>query len=276
MLKPSRCGQSPAFAQRRKGQSALQRCVKRVLALVALLLSAAPAGADPQARPNIIVILSGDMGFSDIGCYGGEINTPNLDALAAGGLRFTQFYNTSRCCPTRASLLTGLYPHQAGVGHMMEDRGEKFPGYRGDLNRHCRTIPQVLEQAGYRSYAVGKWHVTRHIRQDGPKHNCPLQRGYARFYGMISGGGSFYDPWTLARDNKLISPYADPEYKSKTYYFTDAISDHAVQFVADHVKDLAAKHPDKVKTLARKWETWAKAAKVIPWVWKPAYRPISR
>src|SRR5262249_51777753 len=102
------------------------------------------------------------MGFSDIGCYGGEIHTPNLDALAAGGLRFTQFYNTGRCCPTRASLLTGLYPHQAGVGHMMEDRGAEFPGYRGDLNRACVTIAEALRPAGYRSYMVGKWHVTRH------------------------------------------------------------------------------------------------------------------
>src|SRR5437879_7017024 len=99
-----------------------------------------PPGLRAADRPNIVVILSDDMGFSDLGCYGGEIATPNLDALAANGLRFTQFYNTARCCPTRASLLTGLYPHQAGVGHMMQDRGERFPGYRGDLNRSCRTI----------------------------------------------------------------------------------------------------------------------------------------
>lgn len=94
------------------------------------------------------------MGFSDLGCYGGEIATPNLDGLARGGVRFTQFYNTARCCPTRASLLTGLHPHQAGVGHMMEDRG--FDGYRGNLNRRCVTIAEALKPAGYRSYAVGK------------------------------------------------------------------------------------------------------------------------
>ena len=111
-----------------------------------------------NARPNIIIIMSDDMGWSDIGCYGGEINTPNLDGLAANGLRFTQFYNNARCCPTRASLLTGLYSHQAGIGHMMEDRNHV--GYRGDLNRNSVTIAEALKPAGYATYAVGKWHVT--------------------------------------------------------------------------------------------------------------------
>src|SRR5262245_8094280 len=114
---------------------------------------------DAQARPNIIVILADDLGYSDLSCYGGEINTPNLDSLAANGVRFTQFYNTARCCPTRAALLKGLYPHQAGVGHMMEDRGHD--GYRGDLNRNAVTIAEVLRPAGYATYAVGKWHVNQ-------------------------------------------------------------------------------------------------------------------
>lgn len=189
-------------------------------------------------RPNIVLIMSDDMGFSDLGCYGGEIQTPNLDALAAGGLRFTQFYNTARCCPTRAALLTGLYPHQAGIGHMMEDHGK--PGYTGNLNAKCRTIAQVLKPAGYRNYAAGKWHVTRYIQRDGNQENWPLQRGFDRFYGMISGAGSFYDPFTLCRDNRLISPYADPDYKPQTYYFTDAITDHAVKFIGDHERAHAA------------------------------------
>src|SRR5262245_50788527 len=181
-----------------------------ILRLLLAILSTTPAfAADAMRHPNIVVILTDDMGFSDLGCYGGEINTPNLDALAAGGVRFTQFYNTARCCPTRASLLTGLYPHQAAVGHMMDDKGDQHPGYRGDLGRNCVTIAEALKPAGYRNYAVGKWHVTRHIRQDGPKHNWPLQRGFDRFYGMISGGGSFYDPFTLTRGNDLISPFAD-------------------------------------------------------------------
>src|SRR6476661_8562595 len=126
-------------------------------------------------RPNIVVIMSDDMGFSDLGCYGGEIQTPTLDRLAYSGARLTQFYNTARCCPTRAALLTGLYPHQASIGHMMEDKG--LEGYRGDLNRRCVTIAEVLRPAGYGTYAVGK-----------PQH----------------------------------------------YYYTDAISDHAVRFIGDH------------------------------------------
>jgi len=213
----------------------------RSLFLVALafapLFGASIAAADQQ--PNIVVILSDDMGFSDLGCYGGEIATPNLDQLAASGLRFTQFYNTARCCPTRASLLTGLYPHQTGVGHMMQDHG--LHGYRGDLNTRCRTIAEVLRPAGYRSYAVGKWHVTRFTAAEGPKHNWPLGRGFDRFYGTIHGGGSYYDPSSLVRDNTMISPYADREYSPKTYYYTDAISDQAVRFVGEHARDHAGK-----------------------------------
>ena len=105
----------------------------------------AGAGEGKAKRPNIMIVLADDMGFSDLGCYGGELTTPNLDGLASGGVRFTQFYNTARCCPTRASLLTGLYPHQAGIGHMMEDRG--YDGYRGVLNRNSATIAEVLRPA---------------------------------------------------------------------------------------------------------------------------------
>src|SRR4051812_47030871 len=126
-------------------------------ALVVLLTAVMPVSAAERERPNIVVILTDDMGFSDIGCYGSEIATPNLDSLAATGVRFTQFYNMARCCPTRASLLTGLYPHQAGVGHMLNDTGK--PGYTTGLNRNCRTIAEVLKSASYRTYAVGKWHV---------------------------------------------------------------------------------------------------------------------
>lgn len=212
-------------------------------AIFALLLAigisgfAVPAlGAD---RPNIIYIMSDDMGFSDIGCYGGEIDTPNLNALADGGVRFTQFYNTARCCPTRASLMTGLYPHQAGIGHMMSDRG--FDGYRGDLNRSSVTIPEVLKTAGYRTYMAGKWHVTKVIKpkSDADKHNWPLQRGYDRFYGTIHGAGSFFDPNTLTRGNEYVSPFADPQYTpdqmaNGEFYYTDAIADHAVRYITEH------------------------------------------
>ena len=200
-----------------------------VLLGAACLLS--PLGAETAAdeRPNIILIMSDDMGYSDIGCYGGEIWTPNLDTLAANGLRFTQFYNTGRCCPTRACLLSGLYPHQAGVGHMMNDRG--FDGYRGDLNRNSVTIAEALKPAGYSTYIAGKWHVTKKTRpkDDSEKYNWPLQRGFDRFYGTIHGAGSFYDPNSLTRDNTLIAPQ-DPE----NYYYTDAISDNAAKFIEEH------------------------------------------
>jgi arylsulfatase len=204
------------------------------LAVTGLCLSGLVAAADPPPRPNIVVILSDDMGFSDLGCYGSEIETPNLDRLARGGLRFTQFYNTARCCPTRASLLTGLYPHQAGMGHMTQDRG--VAGYRGDLNDRCATIAEVLRPAGYTSYAVGKWHVTKAVepKQESQKSNWPLQRGFARYYGTITGAGSFFDPASLVRDNAFISAAADPEYPAADYYYTDAISDHAVRFVREH------------------------------------------
>jgi arylsulfatase len=207
----------------------------KILSVVTLALACSldpVAGA--TARPNMIIIMSDDMGWSDLGCYGGEIKTPNLDALARDGLRFTQFYNTGRCCPTRASLLTGLYPHQAGIGHMMEDCG--FDGYRGDLNRNCLTIGEALKPAGYATYAVGKWHVTPKTgaKDDREKHNWPLQRGFDRFYGTIHGAGSFFDPNSLVRDNALISPFSDPEYHPRLFYYTDAINDHAVRFIREH------------------------------------------
>ncbi|MDG2208257.1 MAG: arylsulfatase [Pirellulales bacterium] len=201
------------------------------IALVAVPLIA----AEKVDRPNIVLIMSDDMGYSDIGCYGGEIRTPHLDRLAADGLRFTQFYNTARCCPTRACLLTGLYPHQAGVGYMMQDRG--FDGYRGDLNRNCVTIAEVLREAGYNTYLAGKWHVTKSTRprDDGDKYNWPPQRGFDRFYGTIHGAGSFWDPSTLCRDNKMISPFADPEYSpAEPYYYTQAISDQAARFIREN------------------------------------------
>src|SRR5690349_15697212 len=158
------------------------------LLTVCIWLSLADAkanGDDKPARPNIVVIMSDDMGYSDLGCYGGEIKTPNLDKLAAGGLRFTQFYNMGRCCPTRAALLTGLYPHQAGIGHMMEDRGHN--GYRGVLNRDCVTIAEALRPAGYRTYMAGKWHVTRFVGPEADRGTWPLGRGFEKFYGTIAG-----------------------------------------------------------------------------------------
>ena len=170
-------------------------------------------------RPNIVVILADDLGYSDLGCFGSEIPTPNLDGLAASGMRLTQFYTTPRCCPSRAALLTGLYPQQAGIGAMMEDLG--VPGYRGELNKNCPTIAEVLRQAGYRTLMVGKWHVC-HIHFDGKrqlnfesdepfwddKAGWPLQRGFDEYLGTIHGVSSYYDPFSLVRGNTVIKPAA--------------------------------------------------------------------
>lgn len=182
---------------------------------------------DGAPHPNVVLIFSDDLGYSDIGCYGGELRTPNIDALGMGGLRFTNFINAARCCPSRACILTGLYPHQAGVGGMMNDRG--VPGYRGDLGRDCVTLAEVLREAGYGTYATGKWHVTRFIEADGPKHNWPLQRGFDRYFGTITGAGSYFEPQTLTLDNDPV------EELGAGFYYTDAIGDRSVQFIEDHL-----------------------------------------
>ena len=182
--------------------------------------------------------MADDMGFSDIGCYGSEIETPNIDKLAAGGLRFTQFYNGARCCPTRAALLTGLYAHQAGMGGMEPDR--KIPGYRGNINKQCVTLAEALKLAGYSTFMTGKWHLTnrRTARTEEDKFYWPCQRGFDRFFGTIAGAGSFFQPATLTRDNENIEQTAreDPD-----FYYTDAISDHAAGFIREHVAADAAR-----------------------------------
>ncbi len=195
----------------------------RLMGAAGAALSPACSRKEPSAasRPNIVLIMADDMGFSDLACYGGEIRTPNIDRLASGGIRFTQFYNTARCCPTRASLLTGLYPHQAGVGHMMRDYG--LPGYRGDLNRECVTIAEALKPAGYTTLMCGKWHVTP-VRE-GYRDNWPCQRGFDHHFGTIHGAGSYWDPVSLTRDNELIEP------EGADFYYTDAIADNAARYI---------------------------------------------
>lgn len=179
-----------------------------------------------NTRPNILLILNDDMGYSDLGCYGGEVDTPNLNVLAMRGLRYTQFYNTARCCPSRASLLTGLHPHQTDVGHMVSD--DEVDGYRGELNRSCVTIAEALRPAGYATYMSGKWHVTRNIDPQGPKHAWPCQRGFDDFYGIITGAANYYQPRTLTRNNETVESLPDD------YFLTDAISDEAVRQIGEH------------------------------------------
>lgn len=173
------------------------------------------------ARPNLIIILLDDSGYSDFGCYGGEIQTTNIDRLGTNGLRYTQFYNTARCSPTRASLLTGLYSWQAGIGHLVEDWGQ--PGYTPALNRKCVTIAEVLKTAGYRTYMAGKWHV------GGIATNqFPCQRGFDRYFGtLVTGGGSFPsgggNHWWLDNTYTTISnaPFAPESMMFNADLFTD-------------------------------------------------------
>ncbi|MFZ0429199.1 MAG: sulfatase-like hydrolase/transferase, partial [Acidobacteriota bacterium] len=213
--------------------------MKRATGLLSLFAVLALTGcsgpkeaAQVTVRPNIVLIMSDDMGFSDLGCYGGEIKTPNLDGLARDGLRLTQFYNTARCCPTRASLMTGLYPHQAGMGWMTAIDSD-LKAYQGDLSDDSVTLAQVAKSAGYSTFMAGKWHVARNEAADGPKHNWPLQRGFDRFFGTIMGAGSYFDPATLCRGNTMISPFSQPSDSGTPFYYTDAITDEAVRFVTE-------------------------------------------
>jgi arylsulfatase len=188
---------------------------------LASLAAASPLpGRAPARPPNVIVILADDLGFSDLGCFGSEIDTPNLDRLARGGVRFTHMYNAARCCPTRAALLTGLYPHQAGVGRMVQD--ENLPGYRGRLNESCVTLAEVLSGAGYRTFMSGKWHVG-----EDPPH-WPTARGFHRYYGLVSGASNYYslDPGRrMAIDGQAAEP------PDRGFYFTDAFTDHALRML---------------------------------------------
>lgn len=189
-----------------------------------------------DARPNMVLILADDLGFSDIGCYGSEIETPNIDRLAYNGVRFTQMYNCARCCPSRASLLTGLYPHQAGIGHMTQGVKKRIPSYQGYLRDDCVTIAEALKAGGYNTGMVGKWHVggwydIQHPetwRPGTPGYPTPTQRGFDKFYGILEGASSYYNPHTLMDDDNFIMVSADEE-----YYFTDAISEKAVEMIRD-------------------------------------------
>ncbi|QEH43179.1 arylsulfatase [Chitinophaga sp. XS-30] len=211
------------------------------LAVFAGFRSAPPAAKAP--RPNIIVILADDLGFSDVGCYGGEISTPNIDYLAQNGIRYTQFYNTSRCCPTRASLLTGLYNQQAGIGKMTEL--ENQPGYQGHLAENTVTLAEVLKTAGYRTAMTGKWHVSNtfeqktreaqmawlnHQQEGGdfsPISQYPVSRGFDKFYGTLWGVIDFFDPFSLVNGVTPVKTLP-PD-----YYHTDAINDTTAAYIRE-------------------------------------------
>ncbi|RLA19637.1 MAG: arylsulfatase [Gammaproteobacteria bacterium] len=199
--------------------------------LMASLFVAGFSSAAPSSPPNIILILADDIGYSDIGCYGGEIRTPNLDALAARGLRFTQFYNGARCCPSRAAILTGLYAHRAGMGAMNHQNFSE--GYQGGIHDQCATLGDVLRAADYKTYMAGKWHVLIETDMEQHKENWPLQRGFDRFYGTLLGYGSFYKPKTLVSGDTMVGlDGLEPD-----YYYTDAISDTTVRYIDEHLKE---------------------------------------
>ncbi len=192
-------------------------------------------------RPNIVLILADDLGFSDIGCYGGEIHTPHIDYLAANGIRFTCFYNTSRCCPTRAALLTGQYNHAAGIGHMTDD--EDLPGYRGYLTENTITLAELLKAAGYHTAMSGKWHVSNTTAQAtataqmkwlshqadhplfSPLNQYPTNRGFEKYWGNIWGVVDYFDPFSLVNGTEPVQTVP------AGYYHTDAINDTAVAYI---------------------------------------------
>ncbi len=207
------------------------------------LPGARPADAAGRGRrPNIVLIMADDLGYSDLGCYGGEIQTPNLDALAANGLRFTQFYNAARCCPTRASLLTGVYPHQAGIGNMITHGGQAtMPDdldtgpYQGYLKDRCVTIAEALKPAGYRTYMTGKWHVGEFAPY------WPNDRGFDRYYGLISGVMNYFGDRDRGRSPDVDRTFVvDGELAwpdEPGFYATDAFTDRAIDMLDEHPEE---------------------------------------
>ncbi len=181
-------------------------------------------------RPNIVVLFADDMGFSDVGCFGSEIETPNIDRLAEGGLRYSHFYNTGRCCPSRASIMTGLYPHQADVGHMLTDL--ELPGYRDRLSRSAVTLAEVLGQAGYHTIMTGKWHL------GWADEGSPTARGFQHFYGTRGYVDSYFTivPRTeVYLNDAMVLPVGETPVNhlkpEQLWYTTDVYTDYAIHFM---------------------------------------------
>ena len=205
----------------------MRRLLTLVLAALFPAVGGSLAAGGEARRPNLVVVMVDDMGFSDLGCYGGEIETPHLDRLAAEGLRFTQFYNAARCCPTRAALLAGVYPHQAGVGHMVGNLGT--PAYQGYLDGRCVTIAEALRPAGYATLMTGKWHVG-----SAPRH-WPRQRGFDRYFGTPSGGGVYFKDALTIRTEVFFVLDDERVDVPDDFYVTDAFTDYALEFVDEAV-----------------------------------------
>ncbi|WP_146431716.1 arylsulfatase [Blastopirellula retiformator] len=217
--------------------------MKYAATLTLLLLASCASTTAAAERPNIILIMVDDMGFSDLGYHGGEIATPNIDALARSGVRFSQFYNNGRCCPTRATLMTGLQPHQTGVGHMTESPGEmnygagKSPAYQGFLNDNCVTIAEALKDQGYATLMSGKWHLG-----ENDESRWPLQRGFEKYFGCVSGATLHFYPGGdrgMSLGNEPIEKLESTT--DQQFYTTDAFTDYAIQFLKE--EQAGAKRP---------------------------------
>lgn len=185
-----------------------------------------------NSRPNIVLIMADDMGFSDIGSYGSEIKTPNIDKLSKEGTRLRQCYNNGICAPSRASLLTGQYPHKAGIGFFNRDLG--LPAYQGYLNKQSLTLGEVLKNGGYSTYVVGKWHV------GNEPDKWPLKRGFDKFFGFIDGGLSFWDSKPIMKGGPFSSKIIDGDQEYQTqpnHYLTDVLTDKALMYLKEQPKD---------------------------------------
>jgi len=198
-----------------------------ILSVLILLYSCSETNnpVSVKSKTNIVLIMADDMGYADLGYFGSNIKTPNIDALAENGLIMTQFYNSGRCCPSRASLLTGVYQHEAGIGDMGGDRG--IPSYQGYLNKQVVTIAELLGEGDYCTMISGKWHV------GGRKDQWPLHRGFDRFFGFPRGGGIYFPPFRPGRI--AIVDSTEIEVDPLAFYSTDAINDYACAFIDEAI-----------------------------------------
>ena len=192
----------------------------------------------PGGAPNIVFILADDVGFADIGCFGAEINTPHLDRLATDGVRFSNFHVNPMCSPTRASLLTGVNCHAAGMGHIAQD-DPGFPGYRAELGHNVATAAEILRDQGYATLMVGKWHLCRDsaMSAGGPYDAWPLQRGFDRFYGILEAFTNLHQPHRLIEDNRVVTTDRYPD----GYFLTDDLTDRAISMI----RERQASRPDQ-------------------------------
>ena len=218
--------------RRRFLQLAMELGVATATARTMAGLAPSTAEAATPRRPNILLSLADDLGFGDLGIMGSEIRTPHIDSIGRNGRLFTSMYNSARCCPTRAALLTGLYPHNAGLGHMGTNLGS--PAYQGYLREDAATIAEVLRDRGYRTLMAGKWHVGGDLwatrvaswRPGDPDQPTPLQRGFDRFFGMLDGVMHYFSPWYIRDDDHRAEIAQD-------FYLTDAITDRAIRMLEE-------------------------------------------